>query len=374
MRVILYMYSIILPSRQDLIEILIVISTLLIGILLHYIFKRQIIRLEEKEKIQDSTANKLRTLNTFIISLMVFLILMFELITYFRPVLDQIWNFLENDPLGQRVFQIIIIVLTLGIGILFYYFIKKQIKRQTEKERIDESTAKNLETLNKIIIILILFIILTVEILIAVGPEDFGIWGTALATATGTVLGFAGINSLGNFIAGIIVMTSRPFVVGDRINFKGRIADVIDIKLIYTVLEDIDGVRISIPNQNLLKEDIENYGRRKILRREVFITAGFGEDPRHVETALLEAAEKFGNILKFPEPRVDVYEFLDFAVKYRLIVFINNSRLIPKFDHDLRKAVYYSCRDYKVDLTMPTMIQQFQVPESFKKTSPPPKE
>jgi small-conductance mechanosensitive channel len=287
---------------------------------------------------------------------------------------DIIFFWLPEGQFRTNVLGILIITLTLIIGVLFFYFIKKQINKQKEKERIDESTAKNLETLSKISVIFIIFIVLTIEIVQLYGTEEFGIFGTALATATGTVLGFAGINSLGNLIAGIIIMVSRPFVVGDRINYKGKIADVVDIKLIYTILEDINGVRISIPNQNLLKEEIENYGRRKILRREIFITADFGEDPRHVETALLEAAEKFGNILKFPEPRVDIYEFLDFAIKYRLIVYINNSRLIPKFDHDLRKAVYYSCRDYKIDISTPTLISQFQTPEAFKKTSPPPEE
>jgi len=189
--------------------------------------------------------------------------------------------------------------------------------------------------------------------------ETLSLFTGLITVSAGTVIGFASMNTLGNLIAGIIIIASKPFRVGDRIYFLERIADVIDIKLIYTLLEDIDGVRISVPNQKLIKEEIQNFGSHKILRREVFITPGYDVDPRLVEKALIEVAEKFDNILQYPKPRVDVYEFLNNAVKYRLIVFINNSKIIPKFDFKIKKAVYYTCEDYKIDIRTPTLIEGF---------------
>jgi small-conductance mechanosensitive channel len=79
----------------------------------------------------------------------------------------------------------------------------------------------------------------------------------------GTILGFAAINTIGNAIAGFIVMTSRPFRIGDRILFKGQFADVIAIELIYTKIETLDKVLVSVPNQEMLKTEIENLGRIK---------------------------------------------------------------------------------------------------------------
>lgn len=189
--------------------------------------------------------------------------------------------------------------------------------------------------------------------------ETLSLFTGLITVSAGTVIGFASMNTLGNLIAGIIIIASKPFRVGDRIYFLERIADVIDIKLIYTLLEDIDGVRISVPNQKLIKEEIQNFGSHKILRREIFITPGYDVDPRLVDKALIEAAEKFDNILQYPKPRVDVYEFLNNAVKYRLIVFINNSKIIPKFDFQIKKAVYYTCEDYKIDIRTPTLIEGF---------------
>ncbi|NIO38168.1 mechanosensitive ion channel, partial [Candidatus Bathyarchaeota archaeon] len=66
------------------------------------------------------------------------------------------------------------------------------------------------------------------------------------------IIGFAAINTIGNAIAGLIVMTSRPFEVGDRIFFEGQFADIVSIDLIYTKMVTLDNVLISVPNQELL--------------------------------------------------------------------------------------------------------------------------
>lgn len=255
------------------------------------------------------------------------------------------WFFDNILPFGISIFTII-------ISYFVYVFIKKNIERLAKKEKIVETTSKNLISLIQILILTIDIVIVSIQFV-----EIFGTFTGILTAAGGTIIGFAAINTLGNLIAGFIIMTSKPFEVGDRIMFIGRLADVINIKLVYTILEDIDGVTISVPNQKMLKEEIENYGKNKVLRREVKITADYNTDPDRVEKALLEATEDFNNILQFPEPRVDLYEFDDYAIIYRLLVYINNSKIIPKFDHDLRKAVFLSCKKYDVEIRTPSLIQ-----------------
>jgi len=247
--------------------------------------------------------------------------------------------------------SILITIFITAVFYLIFYLAKKQILRIKNKGRINEGTSKSFTNLVKIACIILGLTAIGIQY-----REELGMFANVFSVAGGTVLGFAAINTLGNLIAGMIVMMTKPFAVGDRIEYKGRLADVKEIKLIYTVMEDIDGVKISVPNQKLLKEEIKNYGKDKILRREIFVTPGFDVEPGIVEEALIEATQEFKSILKFPEPRVDLYEFQDFAIKYRLIVFINNSRIIPKFDHQLRRQVFFTCRKRGVDLSTPHII------------------
>ena len=73
--------------------------------------------------------------------------------------------------------------------------------------------------------------------------EGIALITTMFTIIGGTILGFAAMNTLGNMIAGIIIMVSKPFNVGDRIIFKQKLADVIDIKLVYTELKDLDEIK-----------------------------------------------------------------------------------------------------------------------------------
>jgi len=259
---------------------------------------------------------------------------------------DLVQWFLENS------IPFLISGLSIIIAYIIFLLINKQVKRLESKGTIEESNAKNLRRIFKIAISIIVLVIVAIQF-----SDTLSIFAGIITVGTSTVIGFASMNTIGNLLAGIIIIISKPFKVGDRIYFLKRIADVVDIKLIYTILEDIDGVQISVPNQKLLQNEVQNYGVNKILRRQIFVTAGYDVDIDRVESTLLETAKSFPNILKFPQPRVDVYEFLDNAIKYRLIVFINNSKLIPKLDFQLKKALFNSLTEAGIDLRTPVLLE-----------------
>lgn len=265
--------------------------------------------------------------------------------------------FLENS------IPFLISGLSIIIAYIIIVLINKQLKRLENKGAIEDSNAKNLRRIFKIAISIIVLIIVAIQF-----SDTLSIFAGIITVGTSTVIGFASMNTIGNLLAGIIIIISKPFKVGDRIYFLKRIADVVDIKLIYTILEDIDGVQISVPNQKLLQNEVQNYGVNKILRRQIFVTAGYDVDIDRVESTLLETAKGFPNILKFPQPRVDVYDFLDNAIKYRLIVFINNSKLIPKLDFQLKKALFNSLTKAGIDLRTPVLLEHS---DDWKKESRP---
>ncbi|HEY2694118.1 MAG TPA: mechanosensitive ion channel family protein [Pseudonocardiaceae bacterium] len=81
--------------------------------------------------------------------------------------------------------------------------------------------------------------------------------GLALPVSiTGVVVGIAAQQSLSNFFAGIVLLFSRPFSVGDRVSiYSGalgsNIGEVTAITLTFTMLETEDGP-ISLPNSGVL--------------------------------------------------------------------------------------------------------------------------
>jgi small-conductance mechanosensitive channel len=243
------------------------------------------------------------------------------------------------------------------IGIVIVYVVYKLLARQIERlkgqRRLEESIAFSLNRTFKWISILVIL-----GVVVAQFGFDIGLVAGFLALAGGTIIGFAAMNTIGNAIAGIIVMVSRPFKIGDRILFNGQFADVIAIDLIYTRMKTLDNVLISVPNQELLTSEIDNYGKKTVVRRSCSITPGYELDPKDVETALLEAASNVEGVLKDPKPYVWITEFGAFAIEYTLYVFVNQIRSLPKIDADLKRTILETCRRHEIDISTPQLFRR----------------
>jgi small conductance mechanosensitive channel len=241
------------------------------------------------------------------------------------------------------------------VVLVVYKLLTRQITRLKEQHKLEESVAFGLNRAFKWISLLVI-----IGIIFAQFGIEVGIIAGFLALAGGTIIGFAAMNTIGNAIAGIIVMVSKPFRIGDRILFKDQFADVVAIDLIYTRMKTLDNVMISVPNQELLTTEIDNYGKKTTVRRGCSITAGYELTSKQVETVLLEAATRVEGVLKEPKPYVWITNFGDFAVEYTLYVFINQIKRIPEIDANLRRTVFETCKRHKIDISTPRLIQRVE--------------
>ena len=134
-----------------------------------------------------------------------------------------------------------------------------------------------------------------------------GVSGTQLlagGTFTGLVLGLAGQQTLSNVFAGLLILTSRPFLVGNRITLStwqwgfvapsyppkffsddllipGYTGVVEDIRLNYTAIRLDEGTRVKVPNSIVIQASVVDHGQSERLVRVRF------DVPKPVDTALL---------------------------------------------------------------------------------------
>ena len=251
--------------------------------------------------------------------------------------------------------NIIFSFLTIIVGYIVIKLVAREIKSLRSQNRLEQHAAYTLNRLMKWIIFVVIFSIILAQFGITLG-EVSGL----LTVLGGTIIGFAAINTLGNTIAGLIVMTSRPFRVGDRLFFNGQFADVEAIELIYTKMRTLDNVLVSIPNQELLKAEIDNYGKKSVVRRGCSITPGYDVTSEKAETALLEAARglvEMNDVLEKPKAYVWVTKFGNYAIEYTLYVFIQDIKRLPEIDSNLKRAVLESCKQHGIDISTPTIIR-----------------
>lgn len=249
------------------------------------------------------------------------------------------------------LFSVIVVI----VGYALYKVVSREIRTLRNQKRLEEHLAYSLTRVVRWVVFLAVL-----SVILATFGVTLGVISGLLALVGGTIIGFAAINTIGNAIAGLIVMTSRPFRVGDRIFFNGQFADIVAIELIYTKMLTLDNVLVSVPNQELLKAEIDNFGKKRVVRRHVTVTPGFEYDNKDVEKALLEAAGKISRVLEEPKPYVWITNFQNYAVEYTLYVFINDIKGLPEIDAELYRTVFETCKKHKIDISTPLLLRQIQ--------------
>jgi MscS family membrane protein len=261
-------------------------------------------------------------------------------------------NLLTVFPwLYSNLDNFVISLVFMVLAYFFYRFASNQVGRLLTQGRLDETGASLLRRL---------FRWGAITAVLAFTVSQLGIKIDLMAglfvLASGTVIGFAAMNTLGNAIAGFILMISRPFRIGDRLYIEGQFMDVEDIDLIFTRMRTPDNVNIAIPNQKLLQTDVMDFGKERVIRRRHSITAGYSDPREEVEAALLEAAGKVEG-LDETEPYVWITEFQNYSVEYTLFVFINDPKRVQEIDANVRKEILVACEKHGIDISTPTLIQ-----------------
>ena len=91
-------------------------------------------------------------------------------------------------------------------------------------------------------------------------PEVRAVAGALLASGAilGVILGLAAQQTLGNFIAGLLIATTQPVRIGDRVSYADENGIVEEIGLTYTFIRTVDRRRLVVPNSKLASDSIVN--------------------------------------------------------------------------------------------------------------------
>jgi small conductance mechanosensitive channel len=133
--------------------------------------------------------------------------------------------------------------------------------------------------------------------------------GLGIAGA-GVALAMQGV--LGNGIAGLTIMVTRPFKVGDFISVAGEQGAVEDITLFSTTLGHADLSKVVIPNRKIVGEILHNYHSIRQLGIEVGVS--YKTDVVAAVETIHEILRANSRVLKDPAPVVGIARLRDSCV------------------------------------------------------------
>ena len=273
--------------------------------------------------------------------------------------------------LGSYVDSIIFSIIVISAAVATYFIIKFFINRYADSLHLDRRQLAGFNSITKMAIIVV-----TIIILIFHFSSLSGVAAGAISVAAGTIIGFSSRNTISNAIAGILLLSARPFELGDRIRTtedESLIGDVVEISLLYTKIKTIRNELVAIPNQSLLQRQIVNYSGLDVLSITINISMRYNNNRRLIEKLLVQSAKDTDGILTssqstsnglekgvnsspdnaVTDPYVLLVRFGDYGAIYELRAYINKPREFLKIASEIRKRIYDSFQEYGIDLTVP---------------------
>jgi len=140
------------------------------------------------------------------------------------------------------------------------------------------------------------------------------------AGIVGIALGFASQTSVSNIISGLFLVSERPFEVGDLIRVGDTTGTVLSIDLMSVKLRTFDNQYVRLPNENLIKAQVNNLTHFPIRRLDIELGVAYKEDIEHVKRVLNEIGTANPHCLDEPEPLILFLNLGDSALEFLFAV------------------------------------------------------
>lgn len=130
----------------------------------------------------------------------------------------------------------------------------------------------------------------------------------AVFAAAGLAVGLALKDSLSNFAAGVMLITFKPFKIGDVITAAGSTGVVESIRIFNTLMRTGDNQEITIPNSHIYDGSIINITARDTRRIDLVIGISYDDNIGKAKDILKGIIDANELILKDPAPTILVLE------------------------------------------------------------------
>lgn len=218
----------------------------------------------------------------------------------------------------ELAMPVVFALLTLIIGWTVIKGVVRLAARQIEKSKLDESLKPFL--ISVISVGLKVMLVVTVISILGIPVASF----VAILGAAGLAIGLAFQGALSNLAGGVLLLTMRPFKVGDYIEGGGYSGTVKAIQILYTELITPDNRMIYVPNGTLSNAGIVNYSVHDTRRVDFTFGVGYEADNKHVRETLSDVIQAHSLILNDPEPFIRMSAHGDSAVDYVVRVWVKS--------------------------------------------------
>ncbi len=241
-------------------------------------------------------------------------------------------------------FQILGAIIILIIGVKLASWLARLTIKFCEKYKLDVTLTKFLGSVVKILVWVFVFIIAIGKFGISIAPFVAAIGALAFGGS------FAIQGPLSNYGAGLAIILSKPFVVGNTITVKGVSGVVDEVHLAATVLSTEDGEMITIPNKHIVGEIIHNSFADRVVETSVGIS--YGDDPDKAIAILRDTLLKIEGVSQEKPPQIGIEEFADSAINIGLRYWVPTKKYFQTL-YQVNLAIHHALAEVGITIPFP---------------------
>jgi small conductance mechanosensitive channel len=195
------------------------------------------------------------------------------------------------------------------------------------------------------VVVFVLFMILALQNL---GVELLPLIAGLSVAGAGIALATQGV--LSNMVAGLTIIFTKPYRVGEYIEIVGVQGLVQHISMFSTTLLHGDKSRVVVPNRKIVGEILHNYGL--IRQAEVIVGVGYEADLAAAVAGLRQVVAANQRVLRDPGPVVQVVSLGENAVQIAVRAWSSVDDIGNVVD-ELSQAVIEDCRKRGISIPFP---------------------
>ncbi|BDD09655.1 mechanosensitive ion channel protein [Fulvitalea axinellae] len=263
---------------------------------------------------------------------------------------------IDVNSLWQKVSEMAVEYAPRVVGAILVFFIGlivvRMIVRGSAKLMENREMDISLRTFLKSLVDITLKIIVVITAINILGVAMTSL--IAMVGAAGLAIGVALSGTMKNFAGGILILSFKPYKVGDFIEAQGEKGVVQSILIFNTVLLTPDNKTVVIPNDFLATGTLTNYSAQKNRRVDFVFGIAYGDDVEKAKSILLGIASSDKRILDVPEAFVGLLEMADSSVNLVARFWVKTDDYWPVF-FDVNQTVYREFNENGISIPFPQM-------------------
>jgi small-conductance mechanosensitive channel len=199
------------------------------------------------------------------------------------------------EPYKEIIELIFAIIIVFFIFTIIISVLKKQLLKKVKRKK----QVSNVIAFFGIIRLLFIFLLVIIVII-----AYYGNWGDVgfIAGLLTVALGMALQKPIGSIFAWLIIVTQRPFGIGDRVVISNIRGDVVDISLFHIYLEEVGGTidgeeksnrSVILPTSIIFEQEVINYNKKdEYILDEVTVAITYESNLEKAEKIMNDAVGK----------------------------------------------------------------------------------